>query len=148
MVLASPSDKFRYYPQCLPRAVSDTAPLNKYRRAHREGPWGHQQLLWDLFFEVSQQWKEIKLLQTHTALLLETLEFGFGVGTAFLFRAFKGWNRSQLWHLVHPDTHQYFRDQKGTACDSKQGWIQSSAFLLSPRQIANNYPFLLNTEWQ
>lgn len=43
------------------------------------------------FFPISQQSKEIKLMQMYTTLLLQTLEPGFGVGIAFLFRAFRGW---------------------------------------------------------
>lgn len=40
------------------------------------------------------------------------------VRLTFLFHLQTG---MQLWHPLHPDTHQHFRNHEGTACDSKQG---------------------------
>lgn len=140
-----------------PGPYQTSAPLNKNRRAHHEVPWGPPVAAEIcFFFFISQQSKEIKLMQMYTILLLQTLEPGFGVGTAFLFRAFRGWDCPSFfthklegscgihYTLIPTNTLETTRGQHVTLNRDEYNVL---VFCWVFRQTANITPFLLNNVW-
>lgn len=146
--------------QHMPLLPAVSAPLNKNRTAHHEVPWGPPvaaEICFVLFFFFN--FTAVKGNQIYAnvynttfansgawiwgwyCLLVQSFQ---RMRLTFLFHPQAG---MQLWHSLHPDIHQHFRNHEGQHVTLSRDEYKVLVFCWVFRQTANITPFLLNNVW-